>query len=161
MERIKIDPKDNVEVAVSGENQGHKFALRDITCGENIVKYGSVIGHATADIKIGDKVHVHNIKTNLKDNLNYTYEPDFVPPKIREEKYFMGYEREKGKVGIRNEILIIPTVGCVNSVVTAIEKQCQYLIDGTIDGVFALTHPYGCSQLGGDHLATQRAFLPL
>ena len=161
MERIKIDPKDNVEVAVIGENQGHKFALRDITCGENIIKYGCIIGHAITDIKKGDKVHVDNIRTNLRDNLNYTYEPNFVPQKIREEKYFMGYEREKEKVGIRNEILIIPTVGCVNSVVTAIEKQCQSLIDGTIDGVFALTHPYGCSQLGSDHLSTQMALAGL
>ena len=141
---MQINKSDNVEVNL--EN-GHKYALCDIPKGENIIKYANPIGYATQDIKKGEHIHSHNTKTNLSGNLEYTYEPDYVPVKLTESnRTFMGYVRENGDVGIRNEIWIINTVGCVNKVAKRLADTC---------GVFCFEHPYGCSQLGDDHLTTQ------
>lgn len=139
-----INKLDNVEVNL--EN-GHKYAICDIPKGENIIKYGNPIGYATEDIKKGQHVHTHNVKTNLAGNLDYSYEPDFIPNQtIDSDRTFMGYVRENGDVGIRNEIWIINTVGCVN-------KVAKKLADAS--GVFCFEHPFGCSQLGDDHRTTQ------
>ena len=109
-----INKLDNVEVNLE---DGHKYALRDIKSGEDIIKYGNPIGHATEDIKKGDHVHTHNVKTNLKDNLTYQYCPKFYDiPEGDKGRTFMGYVRENGEVGIRNEVWIVNTVGCVNKV---------------------------------------------
>ena len=109
-----IHKLDNVEINL--EN-GHKYATCDIKCGENIIKYGQPIGHAVTDIKKGEHVHTHNIKTNLADKITYTYSPKLHEiKKIDDVPTFMGYERENGEVGIRNEIWIVNTVGCVNKV---------------------------------------------
>ena len=108
-----INPLDNVEVSL---DNGHKYATRDIKRGENIIKYGNPIGHATEDIGAGEHVHTHNLKTNLSGNLEYTYEPRSFDLKKEEGRSFMGYVRENGDVGIRNEVWIINTVGCVNKV---------------------------------------------
>ncbi len=168
---IIINPLDNVAVAlcdlqkggiyegvtlVEDITKGHKFALRDITKGENIVKYGSPIACATADIKKGAHIHTHNVKTNLSENLEYTYNK--VPTDLKKVKgRKVGvYPRANGEVGIRNELWIIPTVGCVNG-------QAKLIVDtfkekyGTagFDGIFTFTHPYGCSQLGDDHERTK------
>ena len=141
---LTIHPLDNVEINL--EN-GHKYALRDIAAGENIIKYGNPIGHATQDIKKGDHVHSHNVKTNLSGNLEYTYEPVEIQVKPNPSgRTFMGYVRPNGDVGIRNEVWIINTVGCVN-------KIAKRLADLT--GAVAFEHPFGCSQLGGDQLTTQ------
>ena len=139
-----INKLDNVEVSL--EN-GHKYALCDIAEGENIIKYGCPIGHATADIKKGEHVHSHNMKTNLSGNLEYKYEPDFTPIKpAEEEKYFMGYLRENGDAGIRNDIWIVNTVGCVNKLAKRLSE---------LTGAFSFEHPFGCSQLGDDQKNTQ------
>ena len=139
-----IHKLDNVEVNLE---DGHKYALRDIKEGENIIKYGNPIGHAVADIKKGEHVHSHNIKTNLSSNLEYTYEPEFTPTvKEESDQTFMGYVRENGEVGIRNEIWIVNTVGCVN-------KIAKKLADLT--GAHHFEHPFGCSQLGDDQTKTQ------
>ena len=139
-----IHELDNVEVNL--EN-GHKYALRDIAAGENIIKYGNPIGHATEDIKCGEHVHSHNVKTNLSGNIEYKYEPVEVnKERIETDKTFMGYVRENGEVGIRNEVWIINTVGCVNKVAKAIAEKT---------GAIQFEHPFGCSQLGGDHKTTQ------
>ena len=109
-----INKLDNVEVNLE---DGHKYALRDIACGENIIKYGNPIGHATADIKKGEHVHSHNVKTNLSGNLEYTYEKkSYELPCESTDRTFMGYLREDGSVGIRNEVWIVNTVGCVNKI---------------------------------------------
>ena len=109
-----INKLDNVEVNLS---DGHKYAARDILCGENIIKYGNPIGHATADIQKGEHVHSHNMKTNLSGVIEYTYTPfEAASEKANEIPTFMGYLRENGDVGIRNELWIIPTVGCINDV---------------------------------------------
>ena len=139
-----INKLDNVEVNLA---DGHKYALCDIKAGENIIKYANHIGHALCDIKKGEHVHSHNMKTNLSGNLEYVYNPVYEPvEKIKTDRTFMGYIRENGDVGIRNEIWIINTVGCVN-------KLSKKLADLT--GAHAFEHPFGCSQLGGDHKTTQ------
>lgn len=139
-----INKLDNVEVDLS---TGHKYAIRDIKCGENIIKYGSPIGHALCDIKSGEHVHSHNLKTNLGDNIDYTYEPEFYEQPECEERFFMGYEREDGSVGIRNDIWIVNTVGCVNNTARRIAE---------ISGAKYFPHPFGCSQLGEDNAVTQK-----
>ncbi len=139
-----INKLDNVDINL---DDGHKYALRDIKAGENIIKYGNPIGHAIVDIKKGEHVHNHNIKTNLSGNLEYKYEPHFY--EIDEEdksRTFMGYVRENGDVGIRNDVWIVVTVGCVNKVAEQIAKET---------GVLHFPHPFGCSQLGDDQTTTQ------
>ena len=140
-----INNLDNVEVHV---DDGHKYAIRDIAVGESIIKYGQPIGHATQNIKAGEHVHTHNIKTNLVGILEYRYDPVMYP--FQEEKSeltFLGYIRENGDVGIRNDIWIVNTVGCVN-------KTAEILARKT--GAKCFPHPYGCSQLGDDQLITQK-----
>ncbi|MBQ8626353.1 MAG: altronate dehydratase [Agathobacter sp.] len=140
-----ISPLDNVDINLE---DGHKYALRDIAEGENIIKYGNPIGHAICGIKKGEHVHTHNIKTNLAGNLEYTYEPVFYDiPEEDKNRTFMGYVRENGDVGIRNEIWIVNTVGCVNKVAEEIAKET---------GAKCFPHPFGCSQLGDDQLTTQK-----
>lgn len=137
-----INKKDNVEVSLT---DSHKYALRDIVKGENVIKYGEVIGHAVADIKKGEHVHTHNLKTNLSGKLEYTYTPFEGREKIKSDITFKGYVRKNGEVGIRNDIWIINTVGCVNKVSERL---------ATLTGAFAFPHPFGCSQLGDDHKTT-------
>lgn len=140
-----INPLDNVEVDLKS---GHKYALRDIKKGENIIKYGFPIGHATLDIKKGDHVHSHNLKTNLSGNLSYTYRPNKPDiPKVTSDRTFLGYWRENGDVGIRNDIWIVNTVGCVNKVAEELARKT---------GAKHFPHPFGCSQLGDDQSVTQK-----
>ena len=140
-----INPKDNVEI----RDDGHKYALRDIAEGENVIKYGMPIGHATCAIKKGEHVHVHNVKTNLGEVLEYKYEPDEAAingwKTVEPKETFLGYRHADGRVGIRNDIWVIPLVGCVNRLAERLAASC---------GGLALTHPYGCSQMGKDHETT-------
>ena len=146
MEWMKIHPDDNVEVSVQ---TGHKRAIKDIAKGEAVIKYGYSIGNATEDIKAGDHVHSHNLKTGLKEGNVYTYEPNLTELKFDEVKdaTFEGYLRENGDVGIRNEIWIVNTVGCVNALAERLSR---------LTGAKCFPHPYGCSQLGDDHTVTQK-----
>lgn len=142
---MRINPMDNVEVHLE---DGHKYALRDIRQGENVIKYGQPIGHATRDIAKGEHVHSHNLKTNLSGTVEYTYAPVRYPvPAVTEKPTFMGYLRKNGEVGIRNDVWIINTVGCVN-------KIAQRLAEKT--GAKYFPHPFGCSQLGDDQAVTQQ-----
>jgi len=142
---MKINKLDNVEVNLE---TGHKIALCDIKEGENIIKYGCPIGHATCDIKAGEAVHTHNVKTNLSDLLEYEYNPKFHNiPAVDDGVTFKGYVRENGDVGIRNEVWIVNTVGCVNKVSDKIAE---------LTGAISITHPFGCSQLGDDQETTQK-----
>ena len=146
-----INERDNVAVATQGDKAGHKFALRDIKRGEQIIKYGYPIGRASEDIKSGEWVHTHNLKTGLGDIINYTYSP--VPtPDAKGSDTFFGYERKDGRVGVRNELWIIPTVGCVCDVAREIASRT---------GAYAFTHPYGCSQLSDDHENTKKILADL
>ena len=136
-----IHPLDNVEV----RDDGHKYAIRPIAPGENVIKYGMPIGHAKAAIAPGEHVHTHNLASNLAGRLEYTYKPDFKPLAIKADRTFAGFLRPDGQAGVRNDLWVIPTVGCVNDL-------ARRLADAV--GGIALTHPYGCSQLGGDHECT-------
>lgn len=151
---IIINEKDNVGVSLVGTDKipaGHKFALKDIKKGEYVVKYGEIIGRATKDIQKGEWVHTHNLASRLDENFTYEYTPNYRATQYESGKTFKGYKRKNGRAGIRNEIYIIPTVGCVNDVCRRLEKRAQKFVRGSIDGVFALTHQFGCSQLGEDN----------
>jgi len=175
---IKLNPEDNVAVCLEAAQQGqsveiegqqvvliddipvgHKVALQNMLSGENVIKYGAPIGHAIADIQAGNHVHAHNLKTNLSGTITYSFNQ-----KLNEIRYakrdltFNGYRRKNGDSGIRNEIWIVPTVGCVNG-------QAQQIIDRfrrevqpeNVDAIEVFKHNYGCSQLGDDHVNTQKA----
>lgn len=136
-----INPLDNVEV----HEDGHKYARRDIAEGENIIKYGMPIGHATRPIAKGEHVHVDNVKTNLGEVLEYRYEPEFKDVERKPAPMIKAFRHADGRIGIRNDIWVIPLVGCVNRL--AERLAASY-------GGLALTHPYGCSQMGQDHETT-------
>ena len=171
---MKINENDNVIVAlkemkkgekISLENTeiealetipaGHKMAVKDICEGADVIKYGFRIGTAKEDIKAGQWVHTHNIKTALGDLLEYKYEPVHMEEKITEDATFLGFQRSDGKVGVRNEIWIIPTVGCVNNIATALAKRANAKVKGSVQEVIAFPHPYGCSQMGDDQEHTR------
>ena len=179
---ILINPSDNVAVAVGnlaeGERvkvngieitiknfveTGHKFAICPIGKEENVIKYGYPIGHTTSDIQAGEWVHVHNLKTNLHDNLSYSYNPEKIELNIPKTDWMInGYLRRDGEMGIRNELWIVPTVGCVNGQAQAIVERVKNELDvAHIDDIRVYTHNYGCSQLGKDHANTQKALAAL
>lgn len=147
-----FDINNNTIMVKSDIPQGHKFAIEYIKKEENIIKYGFPIGHVTEDVECGTHVHIHNVKTNLKGKLSYSYHPMVKNNKYENEKLvFNGYARENKEVGIRNEIWIIPTVGCINGLADIMIQQFNTECSpNDIDGVYAFKHPYGCSQLGDD-----------
>ena len=180
MKTIKIHPRDNVAVALekiaAGETiaadgaeitavrdipPGHKIAVRDIPSGTEVIKYGCRIGVAVGDITAGSHVHVENMKTMLSEEEAFTYSPVFYELPKSEGRSFRGYRRPEGGVGIRNELWIIPTVGCVNSVACKLAETAQDLVKGSIDGLYAFTHPFGCSQMGEDHATTRKLLASL
>ena len=140
-----VHKNDNVYIDL---DNGHKYALREIKKGENVIKYGFPIGHATEDIAAGEHVHSHNIKTNLSDISEYSY--NFVGNLVESaptSRTIKAYVRKNGDIGIRNEIFIVNTVGCINKTAQIIAQKC---------GVNYFSHPFGCSQLGGDMEITQK-----
>ena len=172
---IIINPRDNVGVALfelkKGETFGnieiinnipekHKFALTDIAKDENVIKYGYPIGRATTDIKKGDHIHTHNLITTLTDSAEYIYKGGKAYSPKETDITFMGYLRKNGKVGIRNRIFIIPTVGCANNAAKMIAEKANKELNLGSD-VLALTHPYGCSQLGDDASNTAKCIAAL
>ncbi len=161
---LTIHPKDNVCVELTGTETipvGHKKALHDIPQGANIIKYGFPIGHATEDIPKGAWVHSHNMATNLAETLTYTYEPQLTELAPAEPATFLGYPRSDGQVGIRNEIWIINTVGCVNETAARLAREASALYGDRVDGIYTFRHPYGCSQLGEDHDNTRHILADL
>ena len=173
-----IHPADNVAVCIESAEAGemvevgnykvplidavpvgHKVALVDVEEGQDVVKYGAPIGHATSTIKAGSHVHTHNVKTNLSGELTYSFNQKLtrMDNEIR-NLAFNGFRRASGKVGIRNELWIVPTVGCVNGQAQQIiNRFVQEMRPDDIDGVEVFKHNYGCSQLGDDHVNTQKA----
>ncbi len=171
---LKINSDDNVVVAIQPQKKGavisvdgkqitvledvpagHKILITDLKQGENVIKYGFPIGHLKEDRKAGSWINENNLKTNLAGLLSYEYHPQQVTLNIADEKRtFMGYRRKNGDVGIRNEMWIIPTVGCVNGIVQKIAEQLRKETGN--DNIFAFPHNYGCSQLGDDHENTKK-----
>ena len=179
-ELVRITGKDMVAVALkplkAGERvscgdceitlrddlpMGHKAALRDIRAGETVIKYGFPIGEATQDIPAGTHVHTHNLHTLLSGEKGYAWHPTYPQAEKREPAVFRGYPRKNGRPGIRNELWIIPTVGCVNDVAKALAQKGQSLAGGPVEGVYAFPHPYGCSQLGDDQDNTRKVLAAL
>ena len=174
---LKINPADSVVVCLQPKKKGdvidvdgkqitvlqdtpagHKVLITDKKQGEDIIKYGYPIGHARQDLKAGEWVNENNLKTNLKGTLEYTYQPVSEVLSIKDEhRTFSGYVRQNGEVGVRNEIWIVPTVGCVNGIAERLADQLrrETQLKG-IDAVFAWHHNYGCSQLSGDHENTRK-----
>ncbi|WP_110933911.1 UxaA family hydrolase [Paenibacillus bouchesdurhonensis] len=178
MQRLtKMNPRDTVAVALrpinAGEElnfeneilkaledipQGHKIALTNFGPNDVVTKYGYPIGHATSAIQRGGWVHTHNLATNLEGEEEYEYVPDLHPVTYpKRDLTFQGYRRKNGKVGIRNDLFIVPTVGCVNGVAELMIKEFKAIHPdlGTFDNITVLKHPYGCSQLGDDHRMTR------
>lgn len=156
---------DNFEIVLLEDiSVGHKMALQSIEEHANVIKYGAPIGHALRTILPGETVHVHNMKTNLSGTIEYSFQQKLNELTIKNKNLtFDGYVRSNGKTGIRNELWIVPTVGCVNG-------QAQQIIDifkqennplESIDAVEVFKHNYGCSQLGDDHVNTQKALAAL
>lgn len=180
MKTIQITPIDNVVVALhpvqKGERievngsiitakeeipQGHKMVVRPIKAGENVIKYGFAIGHAKEDVEPGQWIHTHNMATNLEGEMEYSYQPNIQFPEPVEPETFQGFKRKDGRAAIRNEIWIIPTVGCVNDVAKKLAKDNQDLVAGSIEGLYTFTHPFGCSQTGADHAQTRKLLAAL
>ena len=174
---LRINPADNVAVAidplkkgdcitVDGKDiflqedipAGHKVALKDFAENEDIIKYGYAIGHARCAITKGAWVNERNIKTNLEGVLEYSYSPKLAELNIPNRNLsFMGYRRKTGEVGIRNEIWVIPTVGCVNGIVNRLADSLRRETGSVnVDAIVAFPHNYGCSQLGNDHENTRK-----
>ena len=181
---LKINANDNVAVVladvltagdvveVDGQRvvvqqevaRGHKVALVDMCAGQQVVKYGYPIGHLTQAVNAGEWIHTHNLKSDLCDNLEYTYTPKSYDVEFQRDDNLrvMGYLRASGEMGIRNELWIVPTVGCVNGQAQAIAERLKRECDCShLDDVRVYTHNYGCSQLGDDHANTQRALAAL
>ncbi len=168
-ETIAVE-KDGTRVCVTALEEipaGHKMAICDIPAGGEVIKYGYRIGNAREAIKAGGWIHTHNVKTALGDLLEYSYDP--VPAVLAGEAgekktgdvTFQGFDRKDGKVGVRNDIWVIPTVGCVNNVATAIAREANAWLKEnpvgheTVGEVIAFPHPYGCSQMGDDQEHTR------
>ena len=163
---FQISAVDDVAVVLSAltanETYGeipfaHKVALRDIRKGETIVKYGYPIGHAIEEIKRGEHVHSHNLKTNLSGYQEYVYRPNHREMKPRKEDlFFQGYLRQDGRAGTRNDVWIIPTVGCVAHMANKLAEEAEKRFPGRVDHILALGHNTGCSQMGEDQERTMR-----
>lgn len=173
---IRIHPLDNVAVALTdlhaGETvagitlredvpAGHKVALAPLHPGDKVIKYGCPIGHATVEVAPGSWLHTHNVRTDLSDTLTYMYTPTHPHLEKHAPDTFPGFPREDGRAGVRNEIWIIPTVGCVNDIASALARRAQKFLHGSVEDVIAFRHPYGCSQMGDDQENTRRLLADL
>ena len=177
---LRIHPLDNVAVALTsigaGETvavegaaltarqdipQGHKVALTPIAAGAELVKYGCPIGRAKADIRPGEWVHTHNLGTGLETGAAVEAQVAGIGQTPLPPEAFQGYRRRDGGVGIRNELWIVPTVGCVNGVAQTLSSRLEPELHGKVDGVYAWPHPYGCSQMGDDQEHTRRVLCGL
>ncbi len=180
MKLIRIHPSDNVAVALEqiskGETlriaetdvtaaedipRGHKLALTQIAKGAPVIKYGNEIALATTDIAQGSWVHTHNAGTGLSESADYTYDHRIYDLPQVAPRTFMGYRRRDGRAAIRNELWILPIVGCVNGIAKQLVEQNQHLVKGTVDGLYYFPHPFGCSQLGDDLAQTKKLLAAL
>ena len=180
MNVIRIHPQDNVAVALEplpkGQSvrlggltvtplediqRGHKLALAGIPSGTAVIKYGCVIGYARQDIPAGAWVHVHNMRTGLSESGTYTYRHKVFPLPVMPPRTFRGYRRADGRAAVRNELWIIPTVGCVNAVAQQLVRENQTLVSGSVEGLYTFSHPFGCSQMGADHVQTRKLLAAL
>jgi altronate hydrolase len=173
---FQIDPTDSVATALrdlaAGEEalgvtltqdvpKGHKVAVKPVAAGEPVLKFGFPIGRATSDVAPGEHVHTHNVSTALETSGSYEYRPSPAPTAEASGATFEGYRRADGRVGTRNEIWVIPTVGCVARTAQKIAERAARTHAGVVDGVHAFPHPFGCSQLGDDLDGTRKLLAAL
>lgn len=161
-EIIKNKNKDKQITITENVNSGNKVALENISQGESIIKYGHIIGTAKCDIEAGTLVHVHNISTTLDSDVEYQYM--HISKNIEDKMFndcFHGYLRGDGTIGIRNEIWIVPTVGCVNHIGRKLAEAGRLMLNGNVDGIYCWEHPYGCSQMGEDQENTRKVIQSL
>ncbi len=177
---VRIHPSDNVAVALSvipanttvtidsitlttreEIPAGHKVALTDLPEGAQVIKYGYSIGYTKTFVPAGSHIHVHNIHTGLSGTLEYTWNPVKTELEPRQPATFPGFPRRSGRVGIRNELWIIPTVGCVNDIARTLERKAQQFVGGSVDSILAFSHPYGCSQMTEDQENTRHILADL
>jgi len=173
---FQVDPRDDVAAALrviaAGETvlgvtarqdipMGHKIALHDLAEGRPVLKFGFPIGHATRAIAAGEHVHIHNVATSLEGSGAYLYHPAHDPAQPGAAPTFEGYVRADGRVGTRNEVWILPTVGCVARTSTKIAEISARKAVGRVDGVHAFPHPHGCSQLSEDLEGTRAVLAAL
>jgi altronate hydrolase len=178
---VKVHPEDNVAVALTpllrdeivraGERDirlvedipaGHKFALRPVEAGQPAIRYGFAFGRTTAPIAAGAHVHSHNVETTLGLDGGHDFSgPPTARPSSAFDRHFLGYRRADGSVGTRNEIWVIPTVGCVGRTAERLAAKASADLPAGIDGVHAFPHPFGCSQLGDDLAGTTRLIASL
>lgn len=181
MQYIRLHDTDSVAIALEDLKQGtdihiaetsfslredilagHKFSIMDIAVDAPVIKYGAKVGLAFKAILTGEHVHTHNVKTSLSGIESYTYAPEISPSKEAAADWaFEGYRREGGKVGTRNEVWVLSTVGCVSRLAERIATRANQRFEDACDGVVAFTHPFGCSQTGGDHENTKAITLAL
>ena len=180
MKLIRLHPRDNVAVALEdvakGEAltveglpvtaaqdipRGHKIALSPIPAGEKVMKYGCAIGLAREDIAPGQWVHVHNVRTGLSEEGEYAYDHRVYELPQVAPRTFRGFRRPDGRAGVRNELWIIPTVGCVNTIAQQLVQKNQHLVGGSVEGLYTFPHPFGCSQMGDDHAQTRKLLAAL
>jgi len=174
---IRIHPKDTVVIALEAFNKGdeislenktiqiveaipigHKMAVSTMATNEPVIKYGYPIGHSISRIEVGTHVHTHNVVTNLGKEEVYHYQSSITPKKKSDaRKEIHVYQRKNGDIGIRNELWVIPTVGCVNGIANQIVQvfQSSQATSG-VDGIYTFPHVYGCSQMGEDHENTKK-----
>lgn len=180
MKLIHIHPLDNVAVALEdiakGETldaqgvsvtatediaRGHKIALQNIDEGGTITKYGCAIGIAKTAIAAGQWVHTHNVRTGLSESGSYAYNhKEFALP-TPAPRTFDGFRRKDGRAAIRNELWILPTVGCVNTIAQRLVRENSHLVTGSVEGLYTFPHPFGCSQMGDDHAQTRKLLAAL
>lgn len=177
---FKVDPQDNVATALSDAapeseaedtldsvspteqiGRGHKMALQAIRAGQPVVKFGFPIGVARVDIAPGEHVHSHNLATALTAEGAYRHEPVERPAPMPSTRTFDGYVRDDGRVATRNELWVLPTVGCVARTAERIASAGAARHAGRIDGIHAFQHPFGCSQLGDDLAGTRQILADL
>jgi galactarate dehydratase len=165
---IQLNAKDNVSVAraiipagtlLPGSNvvardeipSGHKIATQPIEPGEAVLKYGQVIGLASAPIHPGEHVHLHNLAMQDSDVMHEFAAEGRPTPLLpeSERRTFEGYVRPDGQVGTRNYIGIITSVNCSATVSRAIadgfNRGGGLAGFDNVDGVVALTHGTGCA----------------
>jgi len=154
LDSLTVTPLEEIQ-------RGHKFALSPIPAGEAVVKYGCAIGIAKEDIAPGAWVHTHNVRTGLSEDGRYAYDHKVysLPPVA--PRTFQGFRRADGRAAVRNELWIIPTVGCVNGVAAMLARENQHLVTGSVEGLYAFPHPFGCSQMGDDHAQTRKLLAAL
>ena len=168
---IRLQPNDNVLIALgslkagailedlsvplkNGIEAGHKIAGKAIRAGENVLRYGQIIGQAKCDIAPGEHVHVHNLGMGAHQQDYACASQSHALPAIESHRIFKGFHRADGKVGSRNYVGILTSVNCSGSVARFIAEAAEKsgLLEAypNVDGIVPIVHGTGCGMSGRD-----------